>query len=246
MRSSFAGLAVTMLAALSGCTKGTPGGPGATTKSSAFGQANDTFNLSAPVMAGLLQQGNQAEGSVGIQRAENFDQDVALKFTDVPKGVTIEPASPVIKHGDTDAKIMFKAGDAATQGDYQVKITGRPTIGTDAMISFKLIVFAQDGFGLNAPQKATLVKQGEKKIVSIGIQRSTSFNQDVLLTFGDLPEGVTLEPKTSTIKHGETEAQVSLAAADDAALGKFAIKVIGHSAKGADASTAFEITVTKE
>jgi hypothetical protein len=124
MKSLFAGLAVITLATLTGCSQCTPGGPGTTNKSPSYGQSDDTFNLSVPVMSSNLRQGEQKEVTVGIKRAENFDEDVALKFADVPNGVTVEPASPVIKHGDRDAKITFKAGKDASLGNVKVKVTG--------------------------------------------------------------------------------------------------------------------------
>ena len=129
MKSLFAGCMVMTLMALIGCTQGTPGGPGTTDKKPTLGQADDTFNLTVPVMSSSLQQGNELEATIGIQRAKNFHEDVALKFADVPKGVTIEPTSPVIKHGDTDAKIAFQASDVAPVGDFQIKVTGHPMKG---------------------------------------------------------------------------------------------------------------------
>jgi hypothetical protein len=249
MKTSFAGLAVMTLAALTGCSQGTPGGPGTTDtggKKPAYGQADDTFNLSVPLMSSSLQQGEQMEATVSIKRGKNFDEDVSLKFADVPEDVTLEPANPVIKHGDTDAKITFKAGDEAPLGDFKVKVSGHPTKGGDAQIEFKLTIAAKDSFTLSLPRLATSLKQGETKTVSIGIKRDKSFNQDVALTFGDMPTGVTLEPDAPVFKDGEAEVQLTLTAVDDAALGNFAIKVTGHPAKGADASSEFNLTVTKE
>ena len=115
MKSSFTGLVMT-LAVLTGCSQGTPGGSGTTAAKPAYGQADNTFNLSVPVMSSSLQQGKKVDATVGIKRAKNFDEDVTLKFADVPKGVIIDPASPLIKHGDTDAKISFRAGDDAPEG----------------------------------------------------------------------------------------------------------------------------------
>ena len=137
MKSLHVGLMAMALAVLNGCTQGTPGGPGMTktpgTTTTAnkpiLGQAEDTFNLSVPVMSSSLKQGEQTETTIGIKRAKNFDQDVELQFADVPTGVTVEPASPMIKHGDTDAKITFKAGDEAPLGNFKVKVTGHPTKG---------------------------------------------------------------------------------------------------------------------
>ena len=249
MKSSFAGLAMMTLAALTGCTQGTPGGPGTTDtggKKPAYGQADDTFNLSVPLTSSSLQQGEQMEATVGIKRGKNFDEDVALKFADVPEGVTLEPASPMIKHGDTDAKITFTAGDEAPLGDFRVKVTGHPTKGGDAQIEFKLTIAAKDSFTLSVPRLSTSLKQGEMKTVSIGIKRDKSFDQEVVLTFGEMPTGVTLEPNASVFKDGDAEVQLTLTAADDAALGNFAVKVTGHPAKGADASSEFKLTVTKE
>lgn len=249
MKSLFAGFVTSTLAALTGCTQGTPGGPGATNttaKRTDLGQADDTFNLSVPVMSSALQQGEQTTATIGIKRAKNFDEDVSLQFADVPQGVTVEPASPVIKHGDTDAKITFTAGDEAPLGDFKIKITGHPTKGGDAKVEFKVAIAAKDSFALSAPRLSTSLNQGDTQTVSIGIKRDKSFDQDVTLKFGDLPTGVTLEPETFVFERGDTEAHLKLTAADDAALGNFSVKVAGHPAKGDDASTEFNLTVLKK
>jgi hypothetical protein len=245
MKSLFAGGLMT-LAVLAGCSQGTPGGPG-TSKSGEgekplFGQAEDTFNLSVPVTSSSLQQGEETVATVGIKRAKIFDQDVTLKFVDLPKGVTFEPANPMIKSSDTEAKITFKAEDEAALGDFKVQVMGHPTQGSDAQIEFKLAVLPKDSFTLSMPGLTTL-KQGEVQTVSVGIQRDKSFDQDVALQFGEMPKGVTLKPEAPTIKHGSPETQVAITAAEDASLGDFGIKVTGHPAKGADASNELKLTV---
>lgn len=246
MKKLFAASVIT-LAAVVGCTQGTPGGPGTTdttAKKPTYGQADDTFNLSVPVMSSSLQQGATTEVSIAIKRAKNFDKDVALIFTDLPSGVTVEPANPTIKHGDVDAKIVFKATDEAPLGDFKVQIAGHPDKGGDAQVEFKLAVRAKDSFTLSMPRAA--LKQGATKEVAIGITREKKFDQDVELKFGELPTGVTREPEVSIIKKGETEAKFTLTALDDAALGSFAIKVTGHPTEGADATNEFTLTVAKE
>lgn len=243
MKSTFAALAAVALMSLAGCTQGTPGGPGSTGKAPAYGQTEDTFNLTVPMLSSSLQQGAQADATVGIKRAKNFDEDVSLKFSDVPKGVTIEPGNPVIKHGDTDAKIVFKAGDEAPLGDFQIKVTGHPTKGSDATVEFKLSIAAKDTFTLSTPRLSTSVKQGTAQTVSIGISRDKTFDQDVALKFGDMPTGVTLEPAAPVIKAGAAETEITLTAADDAALGEFTIKVTGHPTEGADAGNELKLTI---
>src|SRR5262249_2350679 len=129
---------------LSGCnTKSTPGGPGATKPEGskpALGQAEDTFTLSVPTLTTHIKQGETKSETTSIKRGRNFDEDVTLKFDNVPKGVTITPSSSTIKHGDTEAKVTIKAADDAAVGDFTIKVTGHPSKGNDATSEFKLTV----------------------------------------------------------------------------------------------------------
>jgi hypothetical protein len=114
---------------LVGCHRGegTAGGPGAAApgdKPPLYGQADDTFNLTTSSVS--LKQGDAEKGAIGIKRGTNFDQDVTLAFADVPKGVTLDPASPVLKSADADAKFTLTASDAAVPGEYKVKVVGHP------------------------------------------------------------------------------------------------------------------------
>ena len=237
-----------MLTVVSGCSQGTPGGPGTTDKSSkkpVIGQADDTFNLSVPVMSSSLQQGENSQATIGIKRAKNFDEDVALTFADVPRGVTIVPASPIIKHGDADVKITFHAENQSAVGEFKIRVTGHPAKGGDANVDFKLAISAKDSFTLSTPRISTSLKQGETKSVSISIKRDKTFNQEVALSFGEMPTGVTFEPAAPVIKQGEAETEITLKSAEDASLGTFAIKMTGHPASGADATNDLKLTVIK-
>ena len=143
MKTQIAGLLVAALVVFTGCNKGTPGGPGATNpnaKKPVVGQADETFTLSVPTLSTTVKQGETKTIEIGIKRGKNFDEDVTLKFADAPTGLTIEPASPAIKHGDTVAKLTLKAADNAALGDFTIKVTGHPTKGADASNEFKLTV----------------------------------------------------------------------------------------------------------
>ena len=96
------------------------------------------------------------------------------------------------------------------------------------------------------PFWTTGLKQGEAKAVTIGLTRDKRFDQDVTLSFAGLPKGVTVEPAGAVVKHGDADAKFSLKAADDAALGDFAVVVTGHPTKGADATHEFKFTVAKK
>jgi hypothetical protein len=249
MKSLMTAAMVLTLTALTGCTQGEPGGPGtaaAPEKQATVGQTDDTFNLSVPLTSTSLQQGGQTEATIGINRAKNFDEDVALHFADVPQGVTIDPASPVIKHGDENVKVTFQAADESALGDFTVKVTGHPTNGSDALVDFKLGVVAMESFSVSLPLLSTTLKQGQSETVSISINRDKNFDQDVTLMFGEMPAGVTVAPADPVIKAGETEAQITLTAVADAALGDFTVKVTGHPAKGADTMNDLKLSVVKE
>jgi uncharacterized membrane protein len=105
---------------------------------------------------------------------------------------------------------------------------------------------ADDTFTLSPPKLATTLKQGESKMVTIGINRGKNFDQDVGLKFEGVPEGVSIEPAAPSIKHGDAEAKVTVKAAADAALGDFTVKVTGHPTKGTDGANEFKLTVKKK
>jgi uncharacterized membrane protein len=105
---------------------------------------------------------------------------------------------------------------------------------------------ADNTFRLDVPNLETGIKQGESKTVSIGINRGKNFDQDVRLSFGDAPKGVKVTPASSMLKHGDKEVQVTLEAANDAALGEHMITVTGTPAReGAATSAQFKIEVKK-
>ncbi|WP_395090424.1 hypothetical protein [Armatimonas sp.] len=143
MKLSFSLLALVALGALTGCNQGSPGGPGATdpaVREPMIGQDNDTFNLGIPLLATVLKQGETKSVAIGIKRGKNFDEDVTLKFSDLPKGITLEPSEPLLKHSETEAKFTVQASATAALGSFTIKVLGHPTKGTDAMADLKITV----------------------------------------------------------------------------------------------------------
>jgi hypothetical protein len=244
-----AGVLALAAIALAGCDhKGsTAGGPGATDPSAKpprYGEADNTFNLSAPSMS--IKQGDIVQGTIGIKRGTNFAQDVSLAIQNLPKGITLDSSSLAIKSGGTDAQFKLTASDEAVPGEFTINVVGHPTNGGDATIQFTLTVEKKDSFTLSMPFWTTGLKQGETKAVSISITREKRFDQDVTLKFDGLPKGITVEPASAVIKNGETEAKFALKAVDEAALGSFSVVVTGHPTKGADASHEFKFTIAKK
>ena len=144
MRMLLVGLVGISLAVAIGCSgQGTSGGPGKTNttqKEPIIGQGEETFSLHTPMLSTHLKQGEQKQIDISIKRGKNFQEDVALKFEGLPKGVTADPAAPAIKHSDGEAKVTLKAADDAATGDFEVKVIGHPTKGTEAGNTFKLTI----------------------------------------------------------------------------------------------------------
>ena len=240
---------VLVAAPMLGCNEGTTGGPGvgdAKANKSVLGRADNTFNLSVPILLTSVQQGNQIDGIIGINRTKNFDSNVTLEFKNLPAGVTIRPDRPVIKHGDTESKISFVVDDSATIGEYTIEVTGHPAQGADSVIDLRVAVTAKDSFTLNLPLLSTSLKQGESELVSIKVNRDKTFMQDVTLSLIDLPTGVTMEPTSVVNRSGEGNTEFKLVAAKDASIGSFAVKLNGHPTSGVDASNEFNFVISKD
>jgi hypothetical protein len=242
MRSLFLKLVLLSGVLLVGCSQGTPGGPGVTGPSPNFGQAENTFNLSVPRMATTVQQGESFEATIGIKRGVNFDQDVALLFTNLPVGISIEPAAPKILRGVNETKVKFVAEDSATAGSFQVKLTGHPTEGGDAQVDFSLSVVVKDSFTFKLPSRVEL-KQGTETTVPVEIVRAEKFASDVALTFSDFPSGVSIEPTTSVIKSTDAATRFQLTATKEAAVGKFNVTITGTPVEGIKVEHVWQLEV---
>jgi uncharacterized membrane protein len=99
-------------------------------------------------------------------------------------------------------------------------------------------------FRLDPPNLETGLKQGETKTVKIGINRGKNFDQDVKLDFSGAPQGVKVTPASREIKANEKDVQVTIEAAQDAALGEHTITVTGTPAReGKPTTTNFKVQV---
>lgn len=139
-------LVLGLVLSFSGCGgSGTPGGPGAktgdrTNKEKLGGTEEETFTIDAPLTSTKLKQGESKAITLSLKRGKNFDEDVSLKFDNVPKGVTIEPATPKIPKSEKDVHATIKAAEDAALGDFTIKITGEPTHGKAATNTLKVTV----------------------------------------------------------------------------------------------------------
>lgn len=153
---------VAAITVFGGCNQGTSGGPGAAEPpvKETMGQTDDTFSLTLPSLA--LNQGETKTVSVGIKRGDNFSEDVALKLSGLPTGVTFTPATPAISRDITDMELVVSAANDAALGDFTVKVTGHPTKGADAVTEMKISVAKVDTVDTaNAAADAATAKWNE-------------------------------------------------------------------------------------
>lgn len=100
-------------------------------------------------------------------------------------------------------------------------------------------------FSLDLPMMAAGLEQGEQERVAIGIHRGTNFAQDVSLKFSNVPEGIHILPEVPVISRADEEVELTIHAAENAAIGDFTVQISGHPETGADATAELSITVSK-
>ena len=110
------------------------------TKNPLVSDPENSFRLDTPNLGVTVKQGESQEVTIAISRAKNFEEDVTLEFGELPKGITIEPAAPVIKASEKDVKLTVKAEPDAALNDFTIKLIGHPTKGADATNELKLTV----------------------------------------------------------------------------------------------------------
>jgi uncharacterized membrane protein len=152
MKTLLGTFAAAALAMTVGCTQSNPGGPGVSTTPNTqggtttvankplIGEAEETFKMNTPMLATRVKQGESTTAKISVSRGKNFDEDVALKFIDVPKGVTLTPVTPMIAKGDKEATIDVQAAADAAIGEFTVKVAGHPEKGPDATSELKLTI----------------------------------------------------------------------------------------------------------
>ena len=137
----FGVLFLVALVAGAGCSStGESGGPGTSdsSKEHYIGKPDETFTLG--MVKTTLRQGETKSVAIPIKRTLNFDEDVTLSFSDMPKGISVDDPEPRIEHSAPEARFTLKASDDAALGDFSLKVTGHPTHGGDAVNDFKITV----------------------------------------------------------------------------------------------------------
>lgn len=108
------------------------------------GENDGTFTLDMPNLGASIKQGEKQNITIGINRGDNFDQDVTLHLTNVPQGVTATPAEPVLKKGEEEVVMSVAVAADAALGDFTVNVSGSPSgSGASATNTLQLTVKEQ-------------------------------------------------------------------------------------------------------
>jgi hypothetical protein len=101
-------------------------------------------------------------------------------------------------------------------------------------------------FTIKTPAGSTEVKQGDKKEITIPVNRAKDFKQDVKLTFASDDKGVTVTPDTHTLKASDstTDIKFTVEASKDAAIGEHNVNVKATPESGPPTEATFKIKVT--
>jgi hypothetical protein len=103
----------------------------------------------------------------------------------------------------------------------------------------------ENTFSVKVPT-GTKVQQGERKEISVTLNRGDLFKQDVKVSFKPA-KGIKMVPDSGTIRAGESEQKFMVEAAADATPGDATIEVTGTPAtSGRPASVNMTVTVQKK
>lgn len=105
------------------------------------GEAEHTFSLSIPFEPVTLAQGEEKAVQIGINRGENFGEEVEIEVSGLPQGVTMETKEPVITKSSTGVTLQLNAAADAALGDFTAKVTGHTaSSGADFTSEIKVVV----------------------------------------------------------------------------------------------------------
>src|ERR1017187_644502 len=157
-----------------------------------------SFTLSANPSSLTITQGSQGTSTISITPINGFSGDVTLAASGLPKGVT---ASFSPNPATSTSTLTLTASATAATGTVTITITG--TSGSlRVTTTLKLTVNALGNFTLTSSAGTLTVAQGSSGTSTITIVPAGGFDQEVTLSAGGLPSGVTASfstnPTTST------------------------------------------------
>jgi len=104
-------------------------------------------------------------------------------------------------------------------------------------------VLKGEGFKVAVPTFGTEIKQGQTEYVIVSLERGDYFKQDVKLQI-ETSAGISVDPTSVMIKASDKpDVQLTIMAAQNAALGEYHVSVRGVPKTGEPTSTVFTVKV---
>ena len=210
------------------------------------------FSLEVAPMAVTLIPGGAAQTlTIGATPANGFSGDVAVSVGTLPAGVTATPATLTLTPG-TYGQISISASAAAAAATANIAITatsGALTHNASPAVTVSAPLPAPDFSLMVAPASITLVPGGTSQVLVVEAAPTNGFSDNVTVSIGSLPAGVTASPASFTAAPGALT-QVSLTASSAATAGTANIAIAGvagsltHNATSALTVAAPPLTTT--
>ncbi len=174
--------------------------------------------------------GQELKATVKViaQRGEGVDEPITLALNPdkggVPANVNVEVKN--IEKGQNEVEIAFSGTDKAPLGPFTVALVGTHKKGNDTLTASTpgIGLRLEPPFALQPSVAEPKLARGGQLVLKVAVQRNPAYSGEVKLTLDKLPAGVTA-PET-VLPADQTEAQMTLSAAADAAQGAAAGIVI--------------------
>lgn len=140
----FLTLSISGLLALTGCEKETDvGGPGAARTGGGVSERDnanteDTFVLTCPSGEVDITQGETQTIEIGIERGDDFKQNVKVSLMAPIEGMSLEPADATFSGDNYEMEVKLVAAADAPLGVTSVTLIGKPDSGESVNAGIKV------------------------------------------------------------------------------------------------------------
>jgi DNA-binding beta-propeller fold protein YncE len=157
------------------------------------------FTVSASPMNPAVRRGEALPVAVNIDRADDFDGPVEVRFLDVPAGFTLPPATDIGGLDNSTAVALSAASDApvpaaAGKGGKPIRVVARAVIAGREVVregSLGVPTLAEPGdLVTQAGADALTVVPGKSAWIKVNIERRNGFKGRVPVEVRGLPHGV--------------------------------------------------------
>lgn len=194
-----------------------------------------------------LRRGSRVPVRILVENRDGFSGEIDLHASGLPEGVTVEKA--VVSPGSSGGPMLiFHASKDAAEWAGPIEITGTAKIGDEEVTRTAMagaIIWDTDGqtaaesrqvreimlavtpetapFEVSSDVQELDLHQSRQVFVPVKLQKRDGFDNDVTLTFTDVPGSSKLQVENKPIKKGEAEGQYRIFVPADAPAGVYTV-----------------------